>query len=372
MNSLEQSSVKNKAAGVSLQRLMLAVFISAILHVLIFNKFDVFSSFHFNNERQLIQATLVTKVAQDLDMPKATPEKKVVAKSKEAEIKPVAPKTVVDEPALTQPDLIPTLDEPTVVETPAEAVATDAVVDDSVSKDVTSPMKTMPLSDAPQSAPYANVEIQYDLYVRDNKARAGKASIRYEANTAKRYFIEWTVQATGLLALIYPDLKQTSQGKVTEHGLKPEKYTYQFGSNENKANKAYFDWNNKVVTLQNKNGEKQEPLEDTTQDVLSFMYQFMYVPPLTNMSMLLTNGKSVSSYDYEFVGEETLDLDFAEVKTYHIKHGKAGSEDKTELWLALDYQFLPVKIEKTEKDGTVIRQIATAMKTVKEPLQVNY
>ncbi|MFA6041582.1 MAG: hypothetical protein WC733_08770, partial [Methylophilus sp.] len=83
---------------------MLAVFISAILHLLIFNKFDVFSSFHFNNESQLIQATLVTKVAQDLDVPKATPEKKVVAKSKKAEIKPVAPKTVVDEPALTQPE----------------------------------------------------------------------------------------------------------------------------------------------------------------------------------------------------------------------------------------------------------------------------
>jgi hypothetical protein len=364
---------------------MLAVFISAILHLLIFNKFDVFSSFHFNNERQLIQATLVTKVAQDLDVPKATPEKKVVAKSKKAEIKPVAPKTVVDEPALTQPEVlptvtaeplpevIPTLDEPPVLERPAETVAKDAVVDDGLDKVVAeSSVNTLPLSDAPQSAPYANVEIQYDLYVRDNKARAGKASIRYEANTAKRYFIEWTVQATGLLALIYPDLKQTSQGKVTEQGLKPEKYTYQFGSNESKANKAYFDWNNKVVTLQNKNGEKQEPLEDTTQDVLSFMYQFMYVPPLTNMSMLLTNGKSVSSYNYEFVGEETLDLGFAEVKTYHIKHGKAGSEDKTELWLALDYQFLPVKIEKTEKDGTVIRQIATAMKTVKEPLQVNY
>jgi hypothetical protein len=375
LNSLEQPSVKNKAPRVSLQILMLAIFISTILHVLIFNKFEVFPSFHLNHDQQLIEATLITKTAKSVDAPKPeVKEKQIVAKArpKKTEVKPVEPELAEHEfaPALPEvlPEVIPSMDEPRLMDASAEAETTEAVVEGSVDNVVA---ESLPLSDAPQSVPYANVDIEYDLYINDNKGRAGKAQMHYQANTVHRYFIDWTMHLTGVLALIYPDLKQTSQGLVTEHGLVPEKYTYQFGSNESKASKAYFDWNNKVVTLQNKNGEKQQPLDDATQDVLSFMYQFMYVPPLTNMRMLLTNGKSVSNYDYEFVGEETLSLDFSEVKTYHIKHVRAGTEEKTELWLALDYQFLPVKIEKTEKDGTVIRQIATAMKAVTQSIQEN-
>jgi hypothetical protein len=46
-----------------------------------------------------------------------------------------------------------------------------------------------------------------------------------------------------------------------------------------------------------------------------------------------------------------------ELKTIHLLKGSTD-EDKTEIWLATDYQYLPVKIRKTEKDGTVIEQVA--------------
>jgi len=41
----------------------------------------------------------------------------------------------------------------------------------------------------------------------------------------------------------------------------------------------------------------------------------------------------------------------------------SGDEEKTEVWLASDYQYLPVRIRKTEKDGTVIEQIAADIQT---------
>jgi hypothetical protein len=47
------------------------------------------------------------------------------------------------------------------------------------------------------------------------------------------------------------------------------------------------------------------------------------------------------------------------LRTWHIAKSAADGDEKTELWLAVDYRYLPVKIRQTDKDGTVTEQIAT-------------
>ena len=75
----------------------------------------------------------------------------------------------------------------------------------------------------------------------------------------------------------------------------------------------------------------------------------------------MTNGKRFKTYYYGFEGEETLETALGKVRTIHI--GRSNNDDeKTELWLAVDYHHLPVKISKTEKDGTVTERIATRLK----------
>ena len=69
-----------------------------------------------------------------------------------------------------------------------------------------------------------------------------------------------------------------------------------------------------------------------------------------------------SVYAYAFVGEETLKTGLGDIRTFHI--GKSGNdgEEKTELWLAPDYHFLPVVIRQTDKDGTVNEQVVNHIK----------
>jgi hypothetical protein len=77
----------------------------------------------------------------------------------------------------------------------------------------------------------------------------------------------------------------------------------------------------------------------------------------------MTNGKNLRTYAYSFEGEEMIDTKFSRhLKTVHLV--KTGSEeDKTEIWLATDYKYLPIKIRKTEKDGTTVEQIMTNIST---------
>jgi len=206
---------------------------------------------------------------------------------------------------------------------------------------------------------YTRIQTEFDVLMRGQASPVGTATIHFQRDETAQYSLRWEVKASGLLGLLYPNLLQTSEGKITEYGLQPQFYRYRFGDRASKSYEAEFNWSEKVISLKTAKQQKYADITDNAQDLLSFMYQFMYVPPLETMQLQLTNGKKVAVYDYAFQGEETLSLAWGDVNTYHILHSKTEVDEKTELWLAVDYQFIPVKIRKTEKNGTVIEQVAT-------------
>jgi hypothetical protein len=89
----------------------------------------------------------------------------------------------------------------------------------------------------------------------------------------------------------------------------------------------------------------------------------MYVAPLQTMQIPIATGKKLAIYDYSFEGEESLNIKLGELKTIHIVHSGNNDEEKTELWLAIDYQYVPVKIRKIEKNGKVYEMVATRINT---------
>jgi hypothetical protein len=345
-------------------RLFIAIVISALLHFFWFKQLS-WELPKKVTDKQIVEARLVplkpTPVKQE-EEPKKTVKKQAAKQEKPKPEKPIETK----DPELTPlppPYVPPKLPTP---EPQLEPVVTDAV---EVSEAIEEVPDVLPENVAmPIAAPYQYIETTFDIYLNEDQARAGEAKIIYDASAVGQYKLYWTIKATGLLALFYPDLVQSSEGLIdAAHGLRPVNYRYQFGDKANKSYQAAFNWTNQTLLLQTSKGDKTVELTPNAQDYLSFMYQFMFKPPLHTMQISLTNGKRFSSYDYSFEGEETLTLDFGEVKTYHIKHAKSNSDEKTELWLAVDYQFIPVKISKAEKDGQVINQIATMINT--KPVQ---
>ncbi len=345
-----------------IMRLLIAIVISALLHFFWLSEFSLDLPKN-TTDLQLIDARLVAI-------------KPAKAQQKEAQ------KEIVQQP---DPESIPSELAEKTLELPmpeSEAMLDEAVVgkDDFSSTDddglVSEPIETAPDSlpivpvESPKAEPYQYIDTTFDIYLNDDETRSGVAKIIYDATSqVGRYKLTWSIEASGLLALFYPDLVQTSQGLIdVEQGLQPANYHYQFGDKANKTYQAVFDRTKGELLLHSSKGDKVVVLAENAQDYLSFMYQFMFKPPLNTMQINLTNGKQLASYEYTFEGEEVLKLDFGELKTYHIKHAKSDSDEKTELWLAIDYQFIPVKISKTEKDGQVINQIAKVIYT--KPVQL--
>lgn len=211
---------------------------------------------------------------------------------------------------------------------------------------------------------FTYVDTEFEVLRGANGSKIGVSHIRYRALEAGRYELTSTTEAKGLAALVVSGkLLQQSTGTITEQGLRPDDFSYQYGSSDRKKQHSHFDWAQHTVTLETAKGVQTVALPEGTQDLLSVMYQFVFVPPLEQMSLSISNGRKLTAFNYEFEGEEVLNTAFGLVKTLHIaKNSQTGSE-KTELWLAVDYLYLPVKMRKTEEDGSVIEQMAVRIST---------
>ena len=375
LSKLNWDSIKAWWFDPATKRLGYAAFISVMIHLLLIEQSDWVafsktpSSFHFleaelvTNSQPVPSLTIAEEVQKTDTSPENIAAKPDVVEPLPAETETVSPSEEVASEEVSD-DASPTDAENIVAEPGAEAAT-------AIAEAVTETQPGLVLPDTAEAIekpqPFTTVETDFDVLMNRNPERVGTAKIYYSKGTDQRYELTWKVSATGFIGLLYPDLLQTSQGNITEFGLMPTFYLYKFGEREDKSYQASFDWIEKSVALQSTKGTKTVVMDSDAsaghiQDFLSFMYQFMFAPPLDEMQMYLTNGRKLGLYTYAFEGEETLELKFANVNTYHIQHAKTDSDEKTELWLAKDYRYVPVKIRKTEKDGTVIEQIATRLK----------
>ena len=231
---------------------------------------------------------------------------------------------------------------------------------DSSSKDLNQEIQNNELNDTSQSIDkkeiqYKKVVIDYDVRRSLDGSPVGVARTMYFLGENNQYTIKNEVEAKGFVSLFYWNkLKQTSDGILTPEGLKPKNYHYQFGSKID--NFAVFDWESKkIITTTNGKISEFEMLEGS-QDMLSFMYQFMFEPPLAKMKIYITNGKNYKPYDYSYIGEEFIETDVDKILTLHIAKFNYNNEERIDLWLAKDYKYLPIKIRKTEKDGSILDQ----------------
>ena len=350
----------------AVKRLLVAIAVSAFLHTLFFGNVD-FSLPSLKKEMHLIEARIqmpkaIAKPAQEpiserlpevLTEPVLEPAPEEVLEPKVEELIEPAAEPVTEAVAAIAPSPEPTPEPPVPIEKIEPAPALEPIEE----------LQPADIGLVINENAYQYVETDFVVRTKIDGSTEGTAKITYNLIEGNQYHIKWLTEGRGIAALLFPDLLQTSEGTLTKTGLQPIQYVYQFGNKADKSRAASFDWQAKKVSLQTVKGTKIEVLPDGTQDLLSFMYQFMHVAPLQYMQLPIVNGKKLQVYDYSFEGEEQVNSPLGELKTIHILHSGSNQEEKTELWLAIDYQYLPVKIRKIEADGKVVEMLATSITT---------
>lgn len=341
--------------------LALALCLSVVVHVLFFSEVDWRSWF--------LTEKPVPSVLQARLLPPPQPVPNPVPATK------TTPKSVKPKPVQPAQPVSPASPEPAVESTAADEAAADAqtaaqppAISEEDEQARLAEITAWHELDHPeaeaddsQPPPYQHVSTDFLVFVNGEERPAGSAKIEYVREASGNYNLRWLVEGRGLLKLLYPSLEQQSQGEVSPRGLKPHFYRYAFGNRASKTYEATFDWETNIITLKTSKGEQRLDLRVHTQDLLSFMYQFMFVPPLQEMHVTLTNGRRLGEYEYMFEGEDSLVIAGQTLQTVHIAHTRGDTDEKVELWLASDYRYVPVKIKKLEKNGMVIEQVATRL-----------
>jgi hypothetical protein len=258
--------------------------------------------------------------------------------------------------------------------TPADAISTTAVLNEQavtlttsnallISIEASADMKkSVDTAKELASRVYQYVETEFEASSGDDAKCLAITRIVFNLDKNGTYILTSTSVANDISSQFKGTRIQKSEGVISKQGLMPGSYSDQTTSEPSKTQSARFDWSAGVLQLSSTQNNQIVNLDMGTQDSLSVMYQFMFSPPLQNTTVTMTDGLSFGSQNYAFLGDISITTKLGELKTSHLLISGYGKE-KTELWLGLDYQYLPVKIRKTDKNGNVVELNMTKIYT---------
>jgi hypothetical protein len=207
----------------------------------------------------------------------------------------------------------------------------------------------------------ASVEATYDIY--KDGMKVGQLVETY-TRSVDRYSLSSTTTPLGLLAMFKPEkIFISSSGQVDKHGLRPERFSHRRERNENKDSAAEFNWEKQQLTLLHQAQRTLLELPDGTQDRLSAMYQFMFLPlqDATTLDFAMTNGSKLDHYHYAITRGQKLRTPAGEFMAMYLDNQAKPGENRTEIWLAEQHHNLPCKMIVTDADGEQLTQILSTL-----------
>lgn len=216
------------------------------------------------------------------------------------------------------------------------------------------------VSPAPQAAEPAPLKslprkgrIAYTMYFGTEGFTVGETVQSWEVGT-DGYKLGSVSETTGIVELFRAQRHiYLSEGRLTARGLQPEKFFMsRTRRGRTEAAQARFDWEAGTLTLGRVPDQRGAALSPETQDIVSFMYHLaLSPPPAGRIRLPITNGSRFETYDLDVLGEEQIETPLGTLKTLPVKQVARPGTESIEIWLAVEYRYLPVKIRFFDRDG---------------------
>ena len=267
----------------------------------------------------------------------------------------VTPKPATPKPAEPIAEELPAagipqadMPEPASAVTPAtsEVIAATVTAEDANQAEETRPARPLP----------KKAQLNYSVYKGSN-FKVGEARLRFQIADDKSYSIEVGANTTGIVSLFKKfDLVQTSIGLLTAQGLRSNEFSETRLSGDGQEYRAArFNWMEKTLSF---SGGGSVALPDRSQDIVSFMFQLSQIPwDSTPIIMNISNGRKLEHYEIDIGAEETIDTQMGKLRAIPFRKRHTPNEEGLDIWLAVEYRLLPVKISKTDRNGNIDSQL---------------
>ena len=201
-------------------------------------------------------------------------------------------------------------------------------------------------------------ELVYTVYRGEQGMVVGKTTHKWRTAN-NQYLLTSSSEATGLFSLFFSGrYRLTSRGELNEFGLKPISFWIQRGQNGERTESAEFDWEAKSLQYGKQGDLRNAALDAGTQDQLSVLYHLALTAPHSGRFRLaLTTGRKFNQYEYQLIGEETLDTPLGSLKTQHLARVVQDTGSKSDIWLAVDHHYLPVRLKFSAQGGEILDHV---------------
>ena len=193
-----------------------------------------------------------------------------------------------------------------------------------------------------------------DYVLKRNGITLGNATRSLRPASDGRYIFESLTYATGVIAWFVKDrIEERSTWALNGGQVRPLEYVYdRHGGKKTRRVKLAFDWERMIVTNTIDGDPWRMDIPADAQDKL--LYQLAIMQDLKNgrdnLQYNIADGGRLKNYEFEILGEETLNTPLGKFNT--IKIERLDDKRDTTVWCAPALNYLPVRLEQQESDGS--------------------
>lgn len=160
-------------------------------------------------------------------------------------------------------------------------------------------------------------------------------------------------EAAGLLSLVRSDTRVESS-RVRRQGdkLVPVEYHYErHGGSRERNVTISFDWPN-MRALNTVEGQTWElPVPEGTQDKFGMQLSLMLDEQNHKLPLAypIADGGTLKEYRFEFIEKTKIETGYGELETVRLRRQRDNDKRVTDVWLAPELGYLPVRIDQTKK-----------------------
>jgi hypothetical protein len=211
--------------------------------------------------------------------------------------------------------------------------------------------------------------ISFTLFYGNDRYYVGTAVQSWETG-ADTYLLASEAETGGIVELFWSQrLRYVSRGKITPRGLQPESFlASRMRRGRNEAAQARFDWSAGSLNYGYAREQKSAPLPAGTQDLMSFVFQYVLAPPAPGRYRVpITTGTRFEVYEIVVSGEERIETPLGTLRALPVRQLPRPGEESVEVWLAADYHHLPVRIRHFDREGNFSgEQVANEIRVSEE------
>ncbi|PCI73351.1 MAG: hypothetical protein COB20_16320 [SAR86 cluster bacterium] len=194
---------------------------------------------------------------------------------------------------------------------------------------------------------------EYEASANGLAATATRSLRRIDENS---YRLSNSLEAS-LAGQTLANLDQASEFIIDGNQVVPLNYTYQLSGVSRASHAIFFNWDADVALSTEGDESWQLQLNEGVMDQLS--YQLAIRLALidnteidTTFSFEVVDGDAIEMQEYHLVGEEIISTPLGELSTLKLERVREASDERvTEIWLALEWDFLLTRIEQINSSG---------------------